>query len=220
MSSIRDRLESVAYVSMVSATVLIAAVLVRREFFPKANEPGKPVRVDNWAELAAGKNRIGPASAAVTIVEFADFQCPACRFYNLGMVRSLLERYPNDVALVYRQFPLDNHKYAYAAARASECISGQPSFDRLSTLFYQKQDSLGIKPFKQFAAEAGVADIAAFESCASHTGRVGAVDADIALAKKIGISGTPTFVINGFKQTRHDSTYIESLVLKELAKRK
>lgn len=218
MQKLRERLESLGFGVLVVSTALIAVVVIRREFFPPS--PRDAVRVSGWEELAAGRNRTGPADASVTIVEFADFQCPACRYYNLGYVRSLLERFPDDVALVHRHLPLGGHEHAYPAARAAECAADQNAFRRFAGLLYAKQDSLGIKAFEDFAAESGVVDISAFRECVSHSERVAAVDADIELAERIKADGTPTFVINGFKQLRTDSAYIEGVVLAEMKKRR
>ena len=66
----------------------------------------------------------GPANAPVTIIEFSDFECPYCRLAN-GTVEQLLQRYPNDVRLVYAHFPLDMHAWAQPAAVAATCAARQ-----------------------------------------------------------------------------------------------
>jgi protein-disulfide isomerase len=198
------------------ASLVMAGTVVRREFFTSSGELaqiGPPVEVKNWEELASGGSRIGPANAAVTIVEFSDFQCPYCRRFALGTLRSLRKEFPQDVALVYRDFPLSNHGRAYALARAGRCAASQGYFEPFHDLLFLQQDSLKTKPLRSLALESKVPDLAKFELCVNDTTRHTGIEADLALGRKIRVTGTPTVVVNGWQLSAGaDSVVVDSLV--------
>ncbi len=81
-------------------------------------------RAQSLKTATAGLPSRGPANAPVTIIEFSDFECPYCRLAN-ATVEQLLQRYPNDVRLVYAHFPLDMHAWAQPAAVAATCAARQ-----------------------------------------------------------------------------------------------
>jgi protein-disulfide isomerase len=101
------------------------------------------------------------------------------------------------VALLYRHWPLPNHRFAFPAARASECAAKQGRFEAFHDVLFAQQDSLPAKSFAQFAREAGDPNLAAFERCASSQQPVVAIERDLAEARRIGGTGTATIVING-----------------------
>jgi protein-disulfide isomerase len=139
---------------------------------------------------------MGPQGAKVTILEFADFECPACRQFE-PTLRAARAKYPSDVAVVFRHWPLPYHHFALPAARAAECANAQGRFEAMHDLLYARQDSLGLKSFASFAADAGVADTAAFDVCNRSGGPVMALAADTTDARQLGGRGTPTVVVNG-----------------------
>lgn len=180
--------------------VTATGIMVRREFFP-GSRPGSsdatPVTIKDWAKYAAAGHRMGPVDAPVTIIEFADFECPVCKVFTLGALKAILEKYPTEVAVVFRHWPLEYHRFAYPTARAAECAGAQGRFEQFHDLAYQHQDSLGLKSYESFARESGVADIRAFEECNRSSDPVPSIEADAKAAKDIGGRGTPTIVING-----------------------
>ena len=90
------------------AALAVAASMVKREFFrPAAPGQAPPIEVDNWGEISAGHLRRGPDSSTVTIVEFADFECPACKSVA-PMIERVRHKYPADVSVIFRHFPLRN----------------------------------------------------------------------------------------------------------------
>ncbi len=138
----------------------------------------------------------GPADAWVTIVEFSDFQCPACGAAE-PTVAELLARYPNDVRLVYKHFPLSSiHLYARPAAIAAECAREQGRFWEMHDRLFAGQRALSSEDLAAYASAAGL-DVAAWQSCLSTPEPAARVDADQALGMKMGVHVTPTFVING-----------------------
>jgi len=181
----------------------------------------EPVAVADWKEYAAVGHRIGSAGAPVTILEFGDFECPACRRFELDALRPIEAMYPSQVAVVFRNWPLPYHKFAYPSARAAECAGDQGRFEAIHDLFYAKQDSLGLKSFAAFARDAGVRDSAAFARCIGGARFERTITADSAAAKRIGGTGTPTLVINGLRLVSiPDSAELDRLVRDALKKLK
>jgi protein-disulfide isomerase len=169
-------------------------------------------RVANWRELQSTGHRIGPPHAAVTIVEFGDFECPACRGF-FGAFEAVRVKYPDKIALVYRHWPLSYHRFAYPSARAAECAAAQGRFAEFYSFMFSKQDSLGLIAFSDVAKRIGVADVAVFEKCIARPGTVAAIENDIAAARALQGRGTPTLVINGTMAGRlPDVNALETLV--------
>jgi protein-disulfide isomerase len=138
---------------------------------------------------------MGPENARVTIVEFSDFQCPYCRRAG-PVVKSLLERYPEDIRVVYRHLPLDFHDRARPAAEASACADEQGAFWPYHDLVFENPDALADEDLTRYASELGI-DSEALGAClAAGRGR-DVVEADLAVARAFGISGTPAFIVNG-----------------------
>ncbi len=210
---------AVMYVA-VGCAVVTTAIVARRQFAgPIQTElgSGPPTRVADWRSIASVGHRMGPVEAPVTIVEFADFQCPACRRFIDGALDSALLTFPGKIAVVFRNWPLPYHPFAYQAARAAECGARQGRFRQLYELMYQEQDSLGVKPFVNFAKDAGVPDITAFLLCSDRTDRVPVIERDIADARSIGGTGTPTIVVNDLLlHSIPDAKDLEALVSKAI----
>jgi protein-disulfide isomerase len=137
----------------------------------------------------------GPPTAPVTIIEFADFECPVCK-ENLPVLRQLRDLYRDQVRLVYRDFPLAVHPQARPAAEAAHCAHEQGKFWAYhDALFAQAPD---LKPSDYVAlAERLSLNRAEFTSCLAGTRPKAAVAKDLAAAQNLGLSGTPTFFING-----------------------
>lgn len=150
------------------------------------------------------------AQEKVTIVEFSDFQCPACRAAQ-PLVEQVFAQYPNDVQLVYRHFPLDSiHPNARAAAVASEAVGALdrelfwPYHDRLFT----EQQTWGsvtsrtelAELFATYAQEIGI-DKTQFLEKMEDTTLTQLVAQDTALGMEIGVNSTPTFFVNGVPTT-------------------
>jgi protein-disulfide isomerase len=135
----------------------------------------------------------GPAGAPVTIVEFTDFHCSHCRDAE-AVVRQVLSRYA--VRLVHRDLPIDGiHPHAREAHEAARCAEAQGKFWPYRNLLFAGTPKSGVD-LKAVARSADL-DVAAFDACvASGKGR-SAVDADIADAKRLGVTATPTFFVNG-----------------------
>jgi protein-disulfide isomerase len=145
-------------------------------------------------QLSEGNDpSLGPVSAAVTIVEYADFECPACR-ESVAVLKQLRALYPDQVRLVHRYFPLPAHPGAKPAAEAAYCAYEQGQFWAYHDALFSRAPMP--VDYSQLARDLHL-DTEAFHSCLSSGRPQSAVSKDIQEARRLGISGTPTFFVNG-----------------------
>lgn len=181
-------------VGILCCAVVLTGVTVKREF---ANHQPRPAvtKVTPRPELSLVGHSMGDVNASVPIVVFADFQCPYCAQAQ-PLVKQMLAEYPREVRFIYRHLPFQSvHPYARTAALAAECAGAQGAFVDYHDLLYSRQDSIGIIPWKDFAARAGVLSSAEFEACLAEERYIGEIERDILLAQDLEIDRTPTFVI-------------------------
>ena len=107
---------------------------------------------------------VGPADAPVTLIEFADFQCPYCA-RALPVIAEVRERFPTQLRVVFKHMPLDSiHPYARPAARAAVCAEKQDKFWPYHDVLFQNVRALGTDQLRAHADTAGL-DLAAFDAC-------------------------------------------------------
>lgn len=138
---------------------------------------------------------IGPADAPITIVEYTDYQCPFCQQAEMN-VQKVLARFGDKVRLVYRDFPLDFHSQAKPAGIAARCAGEQGKFWEMHRNLLLKPGTFDEADFKKRAASLSL-DTGAFETCVASGKFETAVQAGLDEGKKNGVSGTPTFFLNG-----------------------
>ena len=143
-----------------------------------------------------GKPSTGPDDAPITIVEFSDFQCPYCQAWYQQTYPQLMAAYPNQIRFVYRDLPLPMHPEAVPSAEAADCAGEQGAFWQFHDALFSSKYSLGRAGYEQYAADLGL-DTAAFTTCLDDHRYQAEVQADAADAAKLGLNGTPSFVING-----------------------
>ncbi|KIG15009.1 Periplasmic thiol disulfide interchange protein DsbA [Enhygromyxa salina] len=137
-----------------------------------------------------------PDGALVTIVEYSDFQCPYCsRLAN--SLKQISEEYPDDVRVVFKQFPLPMHDRAKPASEAVLAAHAQGKGWELHDLIFENARQLSDDDLIRYAEQVGVPDMAKFKAdLTGHT--FGAkVDAEMEQGKKFGVGSTPSFFING-----------------------
>ena len=140
----------------------------------------------------------GDPSAPVTIVEFSDYECPFCgRFYSetLGQIESKYIE-TGKVKLVYKDFPLSFHPQAQKAAEAAECAGEQGKYYEMHDLLFEQGVQGGVAGFKQYARQIGL-NTARFDACLDSGQMAAEIQADMVAGQKVGIQGTPGFIING-----------------------
>jgi protein-disulfide isomerase len=148
------------------------------------------VSVDNTNASAT----IGPKAPVVTLVEFADYECPYCQKVAADLKR-LQADLGDKVALSYKDFPLSMHTHAEKAAEAGRCAAKQGKFWELHDEIYHTK-SLDVEQLKTQAHGLGL-DAAVFDKCLDSGEEAGAVDQDRKEGIKLGLTGTPSFFING-----------------------
>jgi protein-disulfide isomerase len=175
----------------------------------------EPVRL----AVATSGPRQGPANAPVTIVMFSDFECPFCQKV-MPAIRETLARYPQSVAVVYRHLPLTGlHSQAYGAAQAAVCADREGAFWPFADALFAEQKSLGAPLYESTAARLGL-DRQRFAACLTGTDTRSVVDADVAAAEELGISGTPALILNGrLLQGAVPAETLAKMVDEELARR-
>lgn len=143
----------------------------------------------------------GEENALVTIVEYSDFQCPFCK-RGADMLPQILDGYKGKVKVIFKQFPLPNHNWAKSASIASLCSynQGNEKFWSFHDKVFEIQKEINLEnskdKFKEIASQVGL-DSAQFEKCMESPDVAKKVEEDIEEAKSIGVSSTPTFVIDG-----------------------
>lgn len=154
----------------------------------------KPRRVENYASYSASGHVMGPVDAPVVIVEFADYQCPYCKRAD-SVLTALRSRYPSEITVVYRHYPLSIHDFAMAAAQAADCSAEQEKFEDFHHTLFLNASQIGKMSWIAFAEMVNMPDIKQFEDCLLRRDLT-SITRDRQAADSLGIDATPTFLIN------------------------
>jgi protein-disulfide isomerase len=182
------------------------------EMIPFGADPYAPVR-ERLQERATGPSH-GPANASVTIVEFSDLQCPACRA-SQPIVDRLLQDVPN-VRFVFQNFPLAMHPWAFKAATYADCVgrNNNPALWKYIPLVFEHQQEITPEnsdaKLKTFAGEVG-AKADEIAACAAQPATEERVRLSQALGISVNVEATPTLFINGRKVSNVMSIPYETL---------
>src|SRR6266581_4186799 len=152
----------------------------------------EPPRIEIAVDDDAAK---GPAKAPVTIVEFSDYQCPYCSRAE-ATVQEVLKKYGDKVRLVYRDYPLQFHPNANIAAQASECAKEQGKFWEMHNAMFADQSKLAQADLVEAAGTLKM-DKEKFKACLDGGKYKDEVQKDFDDGQKYGVTGTPTFFIDG-----------------------
>lgn len=139
----------------------------------------------------------GGAAAPITIIEFADFQCPFCQRHAQETYPRLVAQYGDQIRFVYKDFPLTSiHPEAYPSALAGQCAQAQDKFWEYHDLLYSGRLELGRESYLAYAEELSL-DLAAFTACLDDQTFAESVQEDYNFGQNLGVSSTPTFFVNG-----------------------
>ncbi len=176
-------------------------------------EPEAPVMSVN---LASGASR-GDVNAAVTVVEFTDFQCSACGgMYPI--VEEVLKSYGNRIHFVIRNFPLTSvHPNAYNAAQAAEAARAQGKYWEYIDVLFKNQTTLDVESLKKYATQVGL-DRKRFDAEFDSGKYEPVVRKDMEEGEGYGIDSTPTFYINGVILTEYSAEGLRAAIEKAFAK--
>lgn len=145
-------------------------------------------------------HQIGTDSAKVTLVEYSDLQCPACRAYH-GIVKQVIAEYKDKIRFVYRHFPLTQiHQNALAASYAAEAAAQQDKFFEFHDLLFENQSDWAEEKdpgskFEEYAKELEL-DIKKFTADKESSETKARVQRDIDSGNKLPVQATPTFIVN------------------------
>lgn len=167
------------------------------------NRPAVAPKVDASLLIRADSNKIATSSATVTLVEFSDFQCPACGAYY-PIVTQVLKDFKKDITFVYRNFPLtDLHPNAQLAAQAAEAAGMQGKYWEMHDLLFTKQKdwSGSTSPRDIFAGYVETLSMNSdqFKKDIDSDAVKKRVTQDVNDGNTLGITGTPTFYLDGVK---------------------
>lgn len=160
----------------------------------------------NGAQLS--EHKYGDGQKGVTLIEYGDFECPACGAYY-PIVKQIKEEFKTDITFQFRNFPLTQiHKNAFAAHRAVEAASKQGKFWEMHDLLYESQQTWGasygytqanaITSFESYAEQLGL-DMFKFKKDYASAEVNNVINADIKAGQAINATSTPTFVLDGKK---------------------
>jgi protein-disulfide isomerase len=164
--------------------IFLADTLVKHE------SPGDLRLVD-----LSSAHRLGPANAPVQIVVYSDFQCGFCR-QLAPVLQRVAGEFPQEVALVYRHFPLTGHPRAFPAAVAAECAAEQGAFWKYHDKLFAESGDLDDARLLNLAAALGLDELR-FKTCLHSEKPRRMVEANLREATELGLPGAPSVFING-----------------------
>ena len=145
----------------------------------------------------------GPADAAVTLVEYGDYECPYCGA-AYPIIKDIQARMGERLRFVFRNFPITtSHPHAERAAEAAEAAAAQGTFWQMHDLLYENQKRLGDQDLRVYAERLGL-DVELFDKELAEHVHAERIHEDFMSGVRSGVNGTPTFYVNG---SRHDDSY-------------
>lgn len=182
--------------------VLLTAANARRIWFPGRTRPDRVLGYD--VAVGPRSRTSGALEPKLTVIVFSDYQCGACRRLDDALVE-LLARHPDDLAISWRQWPLDIHPRARAAAAAAICASREGVFAMIHRMLFDSAAVRDDSRLAQTAARAGVRDRGAFVACLADRSVRDTINADIAAAKHLSAEATPTIIVGRAMYTGYSS---------------
>lgn len=161
------------------------------------------------ATVSTAGYELGRKDAPLTLVEFADYQCPFCKQFQSTVFRRLKKEYidTGKLRFVSRDLPLDMHPNAFGAAQAARCAGEQDKFWEMRDTLIAHSDNLAPEAVGTYANQLGL-DMERFHSCVDKGTYLPSIRQDIADATSAGISGTPAFVIGRSSETSVEGTKV------------
>ena len=166
----------------------------------RQHSPTPTTTVDSSLLVNSDSHQTATESARITLVEFGDYQCPACGAAH-PVLKQLLAKYGDHVNLVFRNFPLTQHKNAYLAAEAAEAAGEQGKYWPMHDLLYDRQKDWAeaadpLPLFVEYAKSLEL-DPSKFSKSLQDHKFITVIQTDLTEGNKSGVNSTPTFFING-----------------------
>ena len=182
-------------VIIASVGLLIGGIFFLSSSGGGANDSGSSTNVEIKIR-DEGYNTKGSENPVVKIIEFSDFECPACKG-TAPILQQLIKEYPNEVRLIYQHFPLPQHKAARLAAEAVEATGVQGKFWEMHDLLFVNQKELSEEKIRELAGQIEGLDVEKFNQEFDDRVYKNKVLADLSQGNQLGIDSTPTIFING-----------------------
>ncbi|MBI4995227.1 thioredoxin domain-containing protein [Candidatus Peregrinibacteria bacterium] len=189
-----------------------SAVTADKDKQPEPSTPRPEVKklsADETAKLLDTNSVKGDLDAAISLVEFSDFQCPFCARFAANTISQVDENYAKSgkVKIAFRDYPLDFHKNAAPAALAARCAGEQGKFWEMHDVIFAKQSEWSGEvesalKFKLYAKQLGL-DVKKFNGCFDSKKYIGEIQKDLIAGIAAGIEGTPGSFINGKEIAGH-----------------
>ena len=144
----------------------------------------------------------GPVNAPIQIIEYSDFQCPACKAIQ-STVKSLLSESPGQIRLLFNHFPLEGHPWSPLAHRAAECAALQNRFWEYHDKLYAEQETWSksleapVVALLTYAKDVGMHDLDEFGRCLADSKMDRGIIAEREVGMSLGVRSTPSFFVNG-----------------------
>lgn len=180
-----------------SITLLAAAMIMLASYrwTHERDEDDAPT-IPNWKEIASLGDTFGLGVGSIDVVEFADFECPYCADTDT-LLRRLRKDDPS-LSVAFVHFPLSSiHPRAYRAAVAAGCAASQGRFEAYHDNLYNHQAALASLSWTKLAEMSALPDTLAFTQCFDKELPRARIERGISEARKIGVKGTPTFIVAG-----------------------
>jgi len=190
---------------LITSTVIALAVIIM-------SRPAKPLAREDL--VTTNTHAKGNPEAAVWLVEFSDFQCPACGAFE-SAVEELIKNYPDTLLFAYRHYPLPSHPMAEPAARAAEAAALQGKYWEMHSFLFANQSDLSEAEFIRLAQSLTL-DLSKLEKDMKSPEVKNTIEQDVVYGDKIGISATPTFYLNGVKISPSTPEKLKKMVEDEI----
>ena len=184
------------------AVVVIGSIFGIIKLASKSQAPGSDNLAISISAVNDSENIKGDKEALATLIEYSDFQCPACGSYY-PIVKKVTEDLGAKVRFAYRHFPLPQHKNAKLAATVAEAAGKQSKFWEMHDLIFQNQSAWSEEKnaailFAKYAQDLGL-DLARFQTDIASDEIKAKIENDYQSGVKAGVNSTPSFFLNGKK---------------------
>ncbi len=200
----------------ITIALLVGGVFLLSRSSGSSQNTGSVLQID----YSKGQ-KIGSDSAKIKLVEFSDFQCPAC-LAVLPFVNKIKADYPDQVQIIYRHFPLPQHQFGREAAKIAEAAGQQGKFWEMHDKLFETQNEWSglsdVKPFfLDLAKQLGLDENKVQQTRDDEAIQAGITD-DIAEGQRLGVNATPTFFLNGRKLNLRNFSDLNTGIENELKK--
>jgi protein-disulfide isomerase len=195
-------------IATVAVIVLASVILVQRLTAVDRGAAGATPQAlpdSLWTVALAASRPIGRSAddgAALRIVEFTDFDCPACAAFHAEAFEAIQKRFGDRIQWRIAHFPLTIHPKAKTAAVLAECAAEQDRFEEAVNVLFDTRQQIDRADSKAFAHRAEVRDTVAFDACTRRESN-NRVDDGLRLAATMGFTGTPTLLVEGWRDLLH-----------------